>query len=435
MNSKSRSPWAWVPSLYFAQGLPYVAVMTIAVIMYKRLGLSNSEIALYTSWLYLPWVIKPLWSPFVDLIKTKRLWVTLMQSLVAVGFAGVAFFIPTESWVQMTLAFFWLMAFSSATHDIAADGFYMLGLTEGEQALFVGIRNTFYRFATIFGQGILVMIAGYLESGSVLPSVVQGNNATAWSLCFYLLAVIFIILTVYHILILPRPDSDVSRENVTPGKLMKDFGSTFVTFFQKNNIGLILFFILSYRLGESQLVKIASPFLLDTAEAGGLALTTQQVGLVYGTIGVIGLLVGGIIGGICISRGGLKKWILPMAFAINLPDLLYVLLAYTQTDSFPLVIGCVACEQLGYGFGFTAFTMYLVYVAQGLFKTAHYSIGTGLMALGMMIPGMIAGYLQEWTGYPVFFVIVCILTIPGIFASYLVMKKLPADFGKMDKSK
>ena len=358
-----------------------------------------------------------------------------MQSLVAVGFAGVAFFIPTDSWVQMTLAFFWLMAFSSATHDIAADGFYMLGLTEGEQSLFVGIRNTFYRFATIFGQGILVMIAGYLESGKILPSVVQGNNATAWSLCFYLLAVIFIILTVYHILILPRPDSDVSRDNITAGGLMKDFIGTFVSFFQKNNIGLALFFILTYRLGESQLVKIASPFLLDTRDAGGLALSTETVGLAYGTIGVIGLLLGGIIGGICISRGGLKKWILPMALAINLPDLLYVLLAYTQTESIYLTIGCIFCEQLGYGFGFTAYTLYLVYIAQGLFKTAHYSIGTGLMALGMMLPGMVAGYLQEWTGYPIFFVIVCVLTIPGIFASYLVMKKLPADFGKMDKSK
>lgn len=430
VSSKRKNPWAWVPTLYFAEGLPYVAVMTLAVIMYKKLGLSNTDIALYTSWLYLPWVIKPLWSPFVDLIKTKRLWVTLMQSLVAIGFAGVAFFIPTQFWVKMTLAFFWVMAFSSATHDIAADGFYMLGLSEGEQSLFVGIRNTFYRFATIFGQGIMVMIAGFLESGKLLPGLVQGNISTAWSLCFYLLAVIFIILTVYHILVLPRPASDVSRDNITPLGLLKDFLGTFVSFFKKDKIGLALFFILTYRLGESQLVKIASPFLLDTPEAGGLSLATERVGLAYGTIGVIGLLLGGIIGGICISNGGLKRWIIPMALAINLPDLLYVLLAYTQTDNIYLIISCIAIEQLGYGFGFTAYTLYLVYIAQGLFKTAHFSIGTGLMALGMMVPGMFAGKLQEAVGYPSFFIIVCLFTIPGIIASILVNRSLPESFGK-----
>lgn len=427
---KRTSPWAWVPTLYFAEGLPYVAVMTLAVIMYKNLGLSNTDIAFYTSWLYLPWVIKPLWSPFVDLIKTKRLWVIAMQSMVAVGFAGVAFFIPIESMmVKMTLAFFWLMAFSSATHDIAADGFYMLGLTEGEQSLFIGIRNTFYRFATIFGQGIMVMIAGFMAEGKILPGIVQGNVSTAWSLSFYLLAALFLILTVYHFFVLPRPASDVSRDNITAKGLLKDFVGTFVSFFKKEQIGLALFFILTYRLGESQLVKIASPFLLDTAEAGGLQLPTSTVGLAYGTIGVIGLLIGGIIGGICISRGGLKKWIVPMALAINLPDLLYVLLAATQTSSVPLTIACIACEQLGYGFGFTAYTLYLVYVAQGLFKTAHYSIGTGLMALGMMLPGMIAGALQEWLGYTTFFIVVCIFTIPGIIASFLVKRSLPVDFG------
>ena len=326
-----------IPTLYFAQGLPYVAVMTIAVIMYKRLGLSNTEIALYTSWLYLPWVIKPIWSPFVDLIKTKRLWVVLMQSAVAVGFAGVAFFIPTTFFLKSTLAFFWLIAFSSATHDIAADGFYMLALTQGEQSFFVGIRNTFYRFATIFGQGLLVMLAGYLEEGKIIPSL-AGKIPLAWSLSFYFLAAIFIILTLYHQMVLPRPAADVSRDNITPVGLLKDFFQTFVSFFRKKDLALIFFFILTYRLGESQLVKIATPFLLDTPEAGGLGLPTATVGMVYGTIGVIALLLGGIIGGIAVSRGGLKKWIIPMALAINLPDLLYVYMASAMPDNIYVII-------------------------------------------------------------------------------------------------
>jgi MFS transporter, PAT family, beta-lactamase induction signal transducer AmpG len=426
---KRKNAWAWIPTLYFAQGLPYVAVMTIAVIMYKRLGLSNTDIALYTSWLYLPWVIKPLWSPFVDLIKTKRLWIILMQSFVAVGFAGVAFFIPASFFVRATLAFFWLIAFSSATHDIAADGFYMLALKEGEQSFFVGIRNTFYRFATIFGQGILVMLAGWLEEGKILPST-AGNIPLAWSLSFYLLAAIFLALALYHKFILPRPASDKSRDNITPVGLLKDFFLTFGSFFKKKDLGLVFFFILTYRLGESQLVKIASPFLLDKGEAGGLALPTATVGMVYGTIGIISLLVGGIIGGIVVSRQGLKKWILPMALAINLPDLLYVYMASVLPQNIWVIIASVAMEQLGYGFGFTAFMLYLIYIANGEHKTSHYAIGTGFMALGMMLPGMAAGAIQEALGYQRFFWFVCLCTLPGIFASWMVSRKLPEDYGK-----
>ena len=424
-----KNPWAWIPTLYFAQGLPYVAVMTIAVIMYKRLGMSNTDIALYTSWLYLPWVIKLLWSPFVDLIKTKRLWIILMQSFVAVGFAGVAFFIPASFYVKATLAFFWLIAFSSATHDIAADGFYMLALKEGEQSFFVGIRNTFYRFATIFGQGILVMFAGLMEEGKIFPST-AGNIPLAWSLSFYLLAAIFLALALYHNFVLPRPASDKSRDNITSLGLFRDFFLTFGSFFKKKNLGLIFFFILTYRLGESQLVKIASPFLLDIPGAGGLALPTATVGMVYGTIGVISLLLGGIAGGIVVSRGGLKKWILPMALAINLPDLLYVFMASVLPQNIWVIIASVAMEQLGYGFGFTAFMLFLIYVADGEHKTSHYAIGTGFMALGMMLPGMAAGAIQEAMGYEKFFWFVCLCTLPGIFASWLVHKKLPADYGK-----
>lgn len=426
-----RNPWSWIPTLYFAEGLPYVAVMTIAVIMYKRMGLSNSDIALYTSWLYLPWVIKPLWSPFVDIVKTKRWWIIIMQGFVAAAFASIAFFIPASNFVQMTLAFFWLLAFSSATHDIAADGFYMLALKTGQQSFFVGIRNTFYRLANITGQGLLVMFAGALENGTIHPTT-KGNIPAAWSITFYLLAAIFIALTIYHFFRLPKPktDSEDTESAVSIKSLFTEFGLTFVTFFQKKNIGLILFFLLSYRLGEAQLVKLASPFLLDDTGMGGLGLSTSEVGLAYGTIGVAALLVGGILGGMIISKYGFKRWIIPMALSIHIPNLLFVFLATTQIQSVPVIIGAVALEQLGYGFGFTAYMIYMLYVADGKHKTAHYAIASGFMALGMMLPGMTAGMIQEAVGYTHFFWWVCVCTLPGIYAAYLVMRKMEPEFGK-----
>lgn len=422
-EKRQKSPWFWVPSLYFAEGLPYVAVMTIAVIMYKRLGLGNTEIALYTSWLYLPWVIKPLWSPFVDLAKTKRWWIVSMQSLIAVSFACIAFFIPTTYFVQLTLAFFWLLAFSSATHDIAADGFYMLGLKPGEQSFFVGIRNTFYRLATIFGQGVLVAFAGLLEKGTE-------NIPLAWSITFFLLAGLFLALSLYHKMVLPKPTEDISRTSLSPMSLLRDFWKTFVSFFAKNDIGLVLFFLLTYRLGEAQLLKLSSPFMLDPVSKGGLGLDTTTVGVAYGTLGVGALLIGGIAGGIVISRQGFRRWIIPMAILLNITDLFYVYLAMVQPENIIFITSCIVLEQLGYGFGFTAYTLFLIKVADGEFKTAHYAIGTGFMALGMMLPGMIAGWLQEIMGYTNFFWWVCLCTLPGICAAFLVRKKIDPEFGK-----
>lgn len=403
-----KTPWAWIPSLYFAEGLPYVAVMTLSVIMYKRLEVSNTEIALYTSWLYFPWVIKPLWSPFVDLIKTKRWWVYTMQLLIGAALAGVAFVLPGDAFFQTTLAFFWLMAFSSATHDIAADGFYMLGLTEEKQAFFIGIRNTFYRVAMITGQGLLVMLAGLLESR-------LGNIPLAWSLIFFLMAGLFIGLALWHKYILPKPKSDALRKDVTVSTLWSDFLQTFISFFRKPGIVPALIFMLTYRLGESQLVKLASPFLLDKAEAGGMGLSTGQVGFVYGTVGVVALLLGGVLGGVCIARNGLKRWIIPMALAISLPNLVYLYLAYALPESFLMVNSCVAIEQFGYGFGFTGYTMYLMQFAEGEYKTSHYAICTGFMALGMMLPGMVSGWIQEQIGYQLFFVWVMVCCLPLLF--------------------
>ena len=418
---KRTSPWAWIPTLYFAQGLPYVAVMTISVIMYKRLGISNADLAFYTGWLSLPWVIKPLWSPFIDLIKTKRWWITTMQLLIGAGLSGIAFTIPTSYFFQLTLAVFWLLAFSSATHDIAADGFYMLGLSSHEQALFVGIRSTFYRIATIAGQGLLIMLAGRLETSTQ-------NIPFAWSITFMVLSGVFLALWGYHKFVLPRPHSDASAHQVSTSTLMHEFWATFVSFFRKEQAGIAILFMLLYRLPEAQLAKMSIPFLIDPIEQGGLGLTTEQIGWVQGTVGIIGLTLGGILGGIAVSHGGLKRWLWPMVWAISLPDIVYVYLSYVQPESLLLVNTCVFIEQFGYGFGFTAYMLYLIYFANGEHKTAHYAICTAFMALGMMIPGMVAGWLQETMGYQHFFIWIMACTVATFGVTALL--KIDPNFGK-----
>ena len=622
---KNINPWAWISTLYFAEGLPYVAVMTISVIMYKRLGISNTDIALYTGWLYLPWVIKPFWSPFVDLIKTKRWWTLTMQWAIAIAFACIAFSIPTPFFFRLTLAFFWLVAFSSATHDIAADGYYMHALTEHEQSLYVGIRSTFYRIATVAGQGLLVIVAGLIETGTGLtPAEVtieaspqytntltlpqfaanataqtaaggencfvftdavvkagvavdakegagakdkiaqltdsikalnmangfiakeeakaavattaaetsnegwgsaftkwvydtfgeeekatasnvvsniaiagvklqqkpaegetivlnfafkdgdqsisleqakfaprfeftaenwdkpaylifhidnklktttkatfagtSGNIPMAWLVVFVVLSIFFLMCAIYHSIILPRPQSDHAPENVSASNLMAEFFSTFKSFFCKKQALVAIVFMLLYRLPEAQLVKLINPFLLDSIDKGGLGLTTGQVGLVYGTVGIIGLTLGGIIGGIVAAKGGLKKWLLPMAWSMSLTCLTFVYLSYFQDHSLFIVNLCVFIEQFGYGFGFTAYMLFLIYFSEGEHKTSHYAICTGFMALGMMLPGMAAGWLQETIGYRHFFVWTMICCAATILVCYFV--KVDPNFGK-----
>ena len=614
---KKTNPWAWIPTLYFAQGLPYVAVMTISVIMYKRLGISNTDIALYTGWLYLPWVIKPFWSPFIDLLKTKRWWTITMQFIIAFALAGIAFSIPTPIFFQLTLAVFWIVGFTSATHDIAADGFYMLALTEHEQSFYVGIRSTFYRIATVAGQVLLVIIAGLIETGTGLepatleinvsptysntitlptfedvsenrdadahfiyttplinagmfidavdtkeareriaeieqqikasniangfvadesivsakkgvntekgegafttwvrntfgekreiaddivdnavvvgvrlsrqpaedetkifnltfkdgdPSIrleqnklsprfefttenwdkpaymlfridhkiksdtsatfegASGNIPFAWMIVFIVLSVFFFAVSVYHNWILPRPTTDHATKDITASNIVKEFFETFKSFFTKKQALVAILFMLLYRFPEAQLVKLINPFLLDPIDKGGLGLTTGQVGFVYGTIGIIGLTLGGIIGGFVAAKGGLKKWLWPMAWSMSLTCLAFVYLSYAQDHSLLTINICIFIEQFGYGFGFTAYMLFLIYFSEGEHKTAHYAICTGFMALGMMLPGMAAGWLQETIGYRHFFVwtIICCITTIAVCAFI----KIDPNFGK-----
>lgn len=605
-----RNPWVWIPTLYFAQGVPYVMVMTVSVIMYKRLGISNTDIALYTSWLYLPWVIKPLWSPVVDLLGTKRRWTVVMQGLVGAALALLALAIPAPRFFQYTIALFWMMAFCSATHDIAADGFYMLGLSQHQQAAFVGIRSTFYRIATIAAQGLLVMLAGFIETTSGLPPVelnvaavagaprsaavldelvaaapspgpllllavperveistttsagpevdsvlseahtlnvqngfcaaagaaeagegpswwsrrvagplgafltarfgdsrqaqstgagnvaiaalrltekppagqtivvlvnrkggddrieiaegarltfndanwdkparvvfrtdprlrsavsasfiaTSGNIPLAWTTVAIVLAALFAVFCIYHQFALPRPAADGPAGSRGSGGFVTEFFRTFVLFFRRRDIGIVLAFLLFFRFAEAQLVKLVSPFLLDPRDIGGLGLTTGEVGLIYGTIGIAALTAGGILGGVLISRQGLRFWLWPMVIIMHSPDLAFVYLAWDQPTSYVLISAAVAVEQFGYGFGFTAYMLYMIMVAAGEHKTAHYAICTGIMALGMMLPGMLSGWLQDHIGYPNFFLWVVISTVPGFIVAALV--KIDPEFGK-----
>ena len=607
-QGKKRTPWTWVPSLYLAEGLPYVAVNIVSVIMYKRMGISNADIALYTSMLYLPWVIKPIWSPLVDMLKTKRWWIVITQLVLAIGFACIALTIPASLFFKITLAFFWLLAFGSATHDIAADGFYMLGLNTNQQAKYVGIRSTFYRIATITGQGLLVILAGFLESSSGrepvsvfieaspeysktifhLPEAIEyknggdemhfvlgvdslqittqtydkdsldylldsvrisnlrygfvteedkkekskgwwssqvsdplgkwirdnfgeeisstaevsgsvavvplrlsmkpapgekivlntalkkgdksialiqgdhlvfnetnwdkpaymvfqadsklnsytsvdyeglsGNIPMAWSVTFFVLAGLFLVLSFYHRIILPRPDSDKPHDDIKPSVVLREFGETFASFFKKPQVGIALFFMLTFRFAEAQLLKLINPFLLDPIDKGGLGLTTGEVGFVYGTVGIIGLTLGGIIGGLAAAWGGLKKWVWPMTLSMLLTAATFLYLSFSQTDNMLIINICVFIEQFGYGFGFTAYMLYLIYFSDGKYKTAHYAICTGFMALGMMLPGMFAGWLQEQLGYNHFFLWVMICSVVPLIAVALL--KVDPEFGK-----
>ena len=406
---------------------------TISVIMFKKMGMPNGELAFATSLLYLPWVIKPLWSPFVDILKTKRWWVVTMQILMAVAFAFLAFSLPRPdaaaiasesvpvSAFVVTLVIFWITALASATHDIAADGFYMLALDSYRQSLFVGIRSTFYRISSVFGQGVLVVVAGVLETRT-------GDIPQSWFWTMVIAAAILGVVSLYHVFVIPKPAVDVPRKDISAGDIVKEFGRTFVTFFQKKGIWVAMLFMLLYRLPEAFLVKMINPFFLDPVSAGGLGLSTEDVGLIYGTIGVIALTIGGIIGGVFASKYGLKKSLWPMALSLALPCGVFVYLSLTQTTSILPISVCVALDQFGYGFGFTAYMLYMIYFSEGEFKTAHYSICTAFMAMSMMIPGLVAGYLQEMLGYINYFWLVMVCCFATVLVTFII--KVDPEFGK-----
>lgn len=416
----NNNPWYWIPILNFASGLPYAIIISVSVIMYKSLGINNEDIGIYTSLLYLPWVIKPLWSPFIDLYSTKRKWFLAMQLLISIAFLIVGLTIPMSNFFVLSLAIFWVAAFASASNDVASDGFYMLALAKNQQSFFLGIRSTFYRLSLLTGNGLIVIIAGFLEEK-------YGDKTKAWSYTIVIVGLIMTLITIYNYFYTPKNEV-LAIKNDSESAPKTSFGDVFSTFFQKKQIGLILSFILLFRLGESQLLKMLTPFLLDEKSLGGMGLTTQDVGVIYGTFGVIALTIGGILGGFVLSKDGLGKWMLPMILTMHLPIIGFILLSHFHPESVYYVYATVICEQFGYGFGFAAFMMFLIYVAEGESKTSHYSIATGFMALGMMLPGMLSGYIQQYLGYGNFFIWVLFSTIPGLILSRFLI--FPKDYGK-----
>lgn len=418
---KKTNAWLWVPTLYFASGLPYHAITSISDIMYKDLGVENSTITFLTSIFLIPWTIKPLWSPFVELISTRRKWTIYSQLLLALCFGMVAMFIPMNSYLLLTIIAFMIGAFVSSTHDIALDGFYILALPQEKQSFFSGIRNTAYRIATVFSSGILVMLAN--KMGHYL-----GSDALAWSATFATTAIITLAFFLYNRKAMPKPDNDIDRAPRSVSMIFRDFGDIIRTYFKKPGIWSALLFLLLFRFPEAQLGKIGKLFLMDPSTAGGLGLDKGDIGFLNGVIGVIGLIIGGIAGGICISRKGLKYWLWPMVIAISLPDAVYVYMSMVLPESMTVVGGCIFIEQLGYGFGFTAYTLYMIYFAQGKYPTAHFAISTAFMSLGMMLPGMVSGKIQEWLGYEYFFIWVMLCTVITFAVSAMI--KIDPKFGK-----
>ena len=436
MNKTKSSPWFWIPTLYFAEGIPYFIVNNISVLMFAKMGVPNGQMSFFTTLLYFPWFLKGLWSPIVDVVKTKRWWIITMQALLTALMILLTLTLPKPSpdliasgntgigifW--FTLVLFIIAAFASATHDIAADGFYMLAQDTSSQAAFIGIRNTFYRISSVFGQGVLVFIAGRVERSS-------GNIPWSWQVTLAVAAVIFFLVTLYHTFMLPRSAEDhprVTGENGT--STLSELGNSFKTFFTKPGILLAIAFMLLYRLPEGFLIKLCQSFLVDKVANGGLGLSTDSVGIVYGTIGVIALLAGGILGGIFASRVGLKKALWWMAAGMTLPCLTFVYLAAAQPTNLVVIAVAIAIEQFGYGFGFTAYTLYMMYFSDGEFKTSHYAICTAFMALSMMLPGFFAGFIQESIGYLNFFWMVMLCCFATLTVTILVRRKINSEYGK-----
>ena len=465
-KAKHSSPWWWVPTLYFAEGVPYFLVNNISVMLFAKMGVPNDQLAFFTTLLYFPWFLKGLWSPLVDVVKTKRWWIVAMQLLMASLCVLLTVSLPHPDAAMMaakgtpvsmfwlTLVLFIITAFASATHDIAADGYYMIAHDSGSQARFIGIRSTFYRIAMVFGQGVLVFIAGRFEKST-------GDIPLSWQLTLGITAVILFAVTIYHIFALPRVERAIGKESGRSPKVGSQksegacehsdksqelsIGEAFKTFFTKKGVVLAICFMLLYRMAEGLLVKLSLPFLVDSREVieregqligGGLGLDTDVVGFIYGTIGVLFLLLGGILGGIYISRRGLKRSIWLMAASLTLPNLVYVYLSGVQPTNLWLIGSAISFEQFGYGFGFTAYMMYMMYFAQSKvgdrdvnYSTSHYAICTAFMALSMMLPGFVAGKIEMSVGYYWFFWIAVLCSVTTFAVTYFVHRQIDSEYG------
>lgn len=421
-RNKGRGPWLWVPPLYIFEGLPNAIVNTVSLIVFKNMGMPNDKLTLYTSLLSFPWILKIVLSPFVDTIGRKRTWAVMMQLLMMACVLTLGLTLP-HCPLSLILILFTLTAFASSIHDIAADGFYMLGLDDHTQSLFVGIRNTFFRLALLCGQGLLAIIAGVLQK--------HGQDAVqSWSVTLVGCSAVMALVAIWDAVAMPRPASDGQHGTASAGQTLKGLPDLFSSFVKKDGIWIAVLFMLLYRLPEAFSLKMLIPFLKDAPEAGGLGMNDIHVGLANGTIGVIALLLGGILGGIAGGKWGLRKCLLPMALCLALPCSVYLWMSIARPAGVFPVYACIAVDQFGYGFGFTAYTLYMLYFSRGKYQTSHYAFCTVLMTFSMMLPGLVAGKIQLGVGYPMFFTIVMACCLVTIAVTLLARKTVDPEYGK-----
>lgn len=408
--------WPWVLSSYLGEGLPYAIVNTLMVALLADMGMSNASVAAITGMLSIPWSMKFLWSPLVDSVSSKRRWMMIMELGLAIVFLATSAALATSFWQYAVVIFAASAAMLSATYDISCDGFYMKALTQEAQSFFVGIRNMAYRLGWLLATGALVWATGKFQG-------LGYSTTVSWQITFGIIATIFFLLYISYIFLLPKVENTKNNNSIKIGYIKSI--KTFFTNRSAKDLIFLLLFIFTYRLGEAFLSKITILFLKDTTENGGIGLNNEQYGFLYGTLGVLALTFGGILGGIYISRNSLRRCIIPMVLALNIPDLLYVYMAIAQPSSMGIIGTCISIEQFGYGFGFTAYTVYLLQCAKGEYETAHYAFLTALMAIGMALPTIISGYWQQDLGYTDFFIRACWLTIPGIAMSvwYVIRSK------------
>jgi len=414
------SPWLWVPTLYLVEGLPYAIVNTIALAVFKDMGVDNGTLGPLTTLISLPWLIKPLWSPFMDIFRSKRWWILLTQFTMFIVIAAIALFLPFCS-MSVLLALFVVVAFASATHDISADGYYMLALDRQRQSSFVGIRNTFYRGGLVLGQGLLVMLGGVLQKRT-------GDIPRSWAAVLFICAALLACIAFYHLFTMPHPGEDKDRRDVgSASHIWAEFAESFKSFFMKKGVWWAVAFLLLYRLPEALSLNLLYPFFKDGAEVGGLGAGTEMYGLVYGTFGVVALLLGGILGGIYASKKGLRASMWPMAFSLALPCAVYLLMAIFRPSSVWTIGSLIVLDQFGYGFGFTAYTLFMMRFVDGPLKTSHYALCTAFMWLSMKLPALVAGYLQQWLGYIGFFTLVMVSCVGTIIAAVIARSKILND--------
>jgi PAT family beta-lactamase induction signal transducer AmpG len=430
-EARRAHPLLWVPSLYFAMGTPMIAVSVVAAIVYKNLGLSNAEIGLYTGSMYLPWVLKPLWAPLLELYGTKRSFVITMELVMVITFSLLALSLRLPLWLPLSIAFFWMTAFASATHDIAGDGVYITSSSPREQALFIGVQGLFWNLGRILVAGLLVSLTQYLydafKGGEHTGAGPDPAWRAAWMCVMFIIAGILAAAALYHWAVLPTG----SRATDAPKTLAHAVHTTlqaWVSFFKKPGIWMMIAAVFFYRFAEGFIEKIGPIFLIEARDKGGLGLDNLWLGNINGTIGMLGFVGGTLFGGALAARFGLKRMFVPLALALNVPHVTYYFLSHWMPTDLVLITAVVTIEKIGYGMGTCGMMLYMMQqLAPGPYKTAHYAFATGIMALCMMLTGSISGYVEEWLGYRDFFALVLALSVPPVIIAWLAPFRTPEE--------